>query len=113
LLHKVGHLDDLPRYPGAERLAPARLKLETLPRGYVVQDVTDHTTDDLARVFGWYARRLSLLPDGDDGPTSNCRSLTKLDENWLIHHALAIHLCAQPGGTLIFVQRSLALRRPW
>jgi hypothetical protein len=44
---------------------------------------------------------------------SNCVTVRQHhDLAFVADHAVAVHLCAQPGGTLIFVQRSLVLRSP-
>jgi hypothetical protein len=106
---KADQVNDLLRYPRAERLTPAGLKLAALGHGYLVQHAAYQTTDDLARVHGWYARHLNPEQHEPPDAQSGCLALSRLSAYLHLRHALAVHLCPQPGGTLILVQRSLAL----
>jgi hypothetical protein len=109
---QVGHGQDLLRYPRAERAAPARLRIEYSPSFHLTQRAAYHTADDLARVYGWYARFLNPEQHEPPAADSGCLALTRLSGYLFLRHALAVHLCAQPGGTLIIVQRSLSPRLP-
>jgi hypothetical protein len=116
LLITLSSTDALARYPGSVRLGPARVSWATLPRGYLLQSGAYLTPDDAGEVIGWYARGLRLQPGGEhrqDSAMSNCQVLTRRSDHFLLGYADAVTLCLHPGGTLIFVQRSLVLRRPW
>lgn len=99
--------DSLARYPGAERLAATPLGLDTLLKGTISQNSAYQTADDLPQVLGWYARNFGLghdVPQGD-----NCITMTKADARLFLQHALAVTLCSQPRGTLVFINRSLSV----
>lgn len=99
--------DSPARYPGAERLAAAHLRLDTLPQGAISQSSTYQTADDLPQVLGWYAQNFGLghdVPQGD-----NCITMTKVGAQSFPRQALAVTLCSQLKGTLILVNRSLAV----
>ena len=89
---------NLGRYPGAVRQAAGSLS----------QQSTYQTPDDLPKVLRWYAQHFGLgheMPQGDD-----CVTMTQVDTHVFLQQSLAVTLCAQPRRTLIFVNRSLALR---
>ena len=89
---------NLVRYPGAERQAAGSLS----------QQRTYQTPDDLPQVLRWYAQHFGLgheMPQGDD-----CVTMTQVDTHLFLQQSIAITLCAQPKRTLIFVNRSLAVR---
>jgi hypothetical protein len=98
----------LARYPGAGPLGTARLRLDTLSSGYVSQHDAYQSADDLPKVFGWYARHFSL--GHDEAQSENCLAMTRVAARLLLEHWLSVTLCSHPGRTLIFVNRSLALR---
>lgn len=100
--------ESLVRYPGAERLAAAHLRLDTLPKGTVSQHSAYQTADALPQVLGWYARNFGLGHDEPKG--DNCITMTRVDARLFLQHSLAATLCFQLKGTLVFVNRSLAVR---
>ncbi len=99
--------DGLARYPAAERLAATHVGLGTLTKGYVIQYSAYQTADDLPQVLGWYARNFGLGHDVQQG--DNCITMTKVDAQLFLQHALAVTLCSQPRGTLVFINRSLSV----
>jgi hypothetical protein len=111
-LPRPGSLDGLLRYPRAERVSPTRLSFQYLSSPRVTQSAAYQTTDDLARIHGWYARFLNPEQHEPPGAQAGCLALTRLSQYLVLRLAFAVHLCAQPGGTLIIFQRSLALGLP-
>ena len=99
--------DSLVGYPGAGRLALARLRLDLLPQGTISQYSDYQTTDDLPQVVGWYAENLGLGHDEAQG--DNCITMTRVDAHLFLKHSLTVTVCAHTKRTLIFVVRSLAL----
>ena len=86
------------RYPGAD------------PQATTLFQVTDHyqTADDLPKVLRWYTQHFGLsheLPQGE-----NCVIVTGEDDYLFLHQSLAVTLCTQQTGTLIFVHRTFAVR---
>lgn len=111
LLVGFRHTDGLARYPKAERLAAAHFRLQALPKGYVSQHSAYQTADDLPDVLRWYTRHLGLGQRGPQGAMSGCLTMTKVEAQLFLQHSLAITLCSQPKGTLVFVNRSLTVHR--
>jgi len=96
------------RYPGAEPQAVAASQFQFQPIGSFSQQNAYQTPDDLPQVLAWYAGHFSLgheTPQGD-----HCVTMTRVNEHLILRPSLAITLCAQPTRTLIFVNRSIALR---
>lgn len=96
------------RYPGAERQAAASFQLGLQPTGKLSQQSSYQTPDDLPQVLGWYAQHFGLghdIPQGDD-----CVMVTRVDAHGFLQQSLAVTLCAHPTRTLIFINRSLAVR---
>jgi hypothetical protein len=86
------------RYPGADHQATNQLQVT----------FQYETPDDLPKVLRWYTRHYGLsheLPRGD-----NCVMLTGEDNYLFLQGSLAVTLCAQQRRTLIFVDRSFAVR---
>lgn len=89
---------NLVRYPGAERQAESQFQVTSQYQ----------TTEDLPKVLRWYAQRFGLsheVPQGD-----NCVMVTGEDTYLFLQQSLAVTLCAHQTRTLIFVNRSLAVR---
>lgn len=89
--------DRLVRYPGVNRQATQ----------YQVR-FQYQTSDDLPKVLRWYVQRFGLsheVPQGD-----NCVMVTGENTFLFLQQSLAVTLCAQQRRTLIFVNRSIALR---
>ncbi len=101
--------DGLVRYPGAERVAAMHFRLDTLPKGYILQHSTYRTADDLPAVLGWHVRHFGLGQEYPKTAMGSCLTLTNVDAQLFLQHALAITLCSRPNGTLVFVNRSLAI----
>jgi hypothetical protein len=98
----------LVRYPGAERQAVAPFQIQFQPTGKFSQHNAYQTPDDLPQVLGWYAQHLGLgheMPQGD-----NCVMMTRVGAFLFLQRSFAVTLCADPTRTLIFIDRSLALR---
>lgn len=99
---------DLALYPGAERQAGTQFHLQLQPAANLSQQGAYQTTDDLPQVLGWYAQHAGL---GHDTPQGNdCVKMTQVDTYLFLHRSSSVTLCAQPTRTLIFIDRSLALR---
>lgn len=89
---------DLVRYPGAEHQATAQFQVTSQYQ----------TSDDLPKVLRWYTQHFGLsheVPQGD-----NCVMVTGEDAYLFLQQSLAVTLCAHQTRTLIFVNRSLAVR---
>ena len=89
---------NLVRYPGADRQAAAQFQVTSQYQ----------TTDDLPKVLRWYAQHFGLsheVPQGD-----NCVMMTGEDAYLFLQQSLEVTLCAHQTRTLIFVNRSLAVR---
>ncbi len=111
LLVEFSRSDGLLRYPGAQRLAPTDLKLDTLTRGYVSQSSAYQTPDNPARVLGWYVRRSGVGQRGPKGAMDGCLTLARAHQAPFARLDVAVTLCSQrTGRTLIFVKRSLVMR---
>ena len=99
---------DLVRYPGAEPQSASPFQVRFQPTGKFSQQNAYQTPDDLPQVLGWYARHLGLgheMPQGD-----RCVTMTRVGEILFLQRSLTITLCNHSTGTLIFVDRSLAVR---
>ena len=99
---------DLVRYPGAKRQTVAPFQLWFQLTGKLNQQNAYQTPDDLPQVLGWYAQRLGLgheMPQGD-----HCVMVTQVDARLFLQRSLAVTICAHPTRTLIFINRSLAVR---
>lgn len=101
--------DSSVRYSRAERLAAAYLQLDTLHKGTISLYSAYQTADDLPQVLGWYAQHFGLGHDKPKG--DHCITLTRVDVRLFLQQSLAVTLCFQPKGTLIFVNRQLVLPR--
>lgn len=89
---------NLVRYPGAERQAEAQFQVTSQYQ----------TSEDLPKVLRWYAQHFGLsheVPQGD-----NCVMVTGEDTYLFLQQSLTVTLCAHQTRTLIFVNRSLAVR---
>jgi len=99
---------NLVRYPGAERQAAAQFQLRFQPTGNLSQLSAYQTPDDLPQVLSWYAQHFGLghdMPQGD-----NCVKVTQVKAHLFLQQSLDVTLCAHPTHTLIFINRSLAVR---
>jgi hypothetical protein len=99
---------NLVRYPGAERQAASQFQLRFQPLGNLSQQSAYQTPDDLPQVLSWYTQHFGLghdMPQGD-----NCVRMTQVDAHLFLQQSLAVTLCAYPTRTLIFIDRSLAVR---
>jgi hypothetical protein len=99
---------NLALYPGAERQATTQFHLRLQPTGILTQEGAYQTPDDLPQVLGWYAQHFGLDHDMPQGDT--CVTMTRADSYLFLQQSLAVTLCAHPTRTLIFIDRSLALR---
>lgn len=101
--------DGLVRYPESGRIGNVHLRLDTLAKGYMIQDSAYRSADELPAVLGWYSQNLKIGPDTGLGGMGNCVSLRKSDEHLLFRQMIGITLCSWSEGTLIFVNRSLEI----
>jgi hypothetical protein len=99
---------NLVRYPGAERQATAQFQLRFQPTGNLSQQSAYQTPDDLPQVLGWYTQHFGLSHEMPQG--NNCVTMTQVDPHLFLQQSLAVTLCAHPTRTLIFINRSLAVR---
>jgi len=100
--------DGLVRYPAATRVSED-FRLDTLLRGYISQNGLYQAREELPAVMKWYTQSQGLGLDGLSRAMGECVTLHR-DDNWLlIQHMLGITLCGQSKGTLIFVNRSVAI----
>jgi hypothetical protein len=86
------------RYPGADHRSANRLQVT----------FQYQTPDDLPKVLRWYTQHYGLsheMPQGE-----NCVMVTGEDDYLFLKGSLAVTLCAHQRRTLIFVDRSFALR---
>ena len=97
------------RYPGAGRLSAAHLVLDTLPKGIISLNSAYQTADDLPQVLSWYAQHLGLGHDEPQG--ENCITMSGGDAHRFLQQTLAVTLCSHPNRTLVFINRSLEVRR--
>ena len=88
----------LVRYPGAERQAAAQFQVKSHYQ----------TPDDLPKVLRWYAQHFGLGHEMSQG--DNCVVLTGEQAYLFLQQSLAVTLCDHSTRTLIFIDRSLALR---
>ena len=89
---------NLVRYPGADRQAVAQFQVTSQYQ----------TSDDLPKVLRWYTQHFGLsheVPQGD-----NCVMLNGKRAYLLLQQSLAVTLCDHSTRTLIFIDRSLAVR---
>ena len=103
--------DGLMRYPEAQDIGKAHLRLDTLAKGYVIYASAYRSPHDASTVMAWYVRSLELEPVEAGGGMSNCASLRKSGELPLLRQMIGVTICSQRTGTLIFVNRSLAVRQ--
>ena len=89
---------NLVRYPGADRQATTQFQVTSQYQ----------TSEDLPKVLRWYAQHFGLsheVPQGD-----NCVIVAGEDTYLFLQQSLAVTLCTHKTRTLIFVNRSLAVR---
>ena len=66
------------------------------------------TSDDLPKVLRWYSQHYGLSHEVPQG--ENCVLVTGEDNYLFLQGSLAVTLCAHQTRTLIFVDRSFAVR---
>lgn len=99
---------NLVRYPGAERQTVTPVQLRFQLTGKFSQQNAYKTPDNLPQVLGWYAQHFGL---GHEMPQENhCVTMTQVSARLFLQRSLAVTLCAHPTRTLIFINRSLAVR---
>ena len=108
LLVELSWSDGLIRYPEATRVSQ-HFRLDTLLRGYISQYGFYQTTEELPAVMSWYIQSPGFGLDGLPGVMGECVTFRRTDKWFLVKHMLGITLCAQSKGTLIFVNRNMAL----
>jgi len=89
---------NLARYPGADRQATTQFQVTSQYQ----------SSDDLPKVLRWYTQHFGLsheVPQGD-----NCVMLTGKHAYLFLQQSLAVTLCNHSTRTLIFIDRSLAVR---
>lgn len=86
------------RYPGADRQSTNQFRVT----------FQYQTPDDLPKVLRWYTQHYGLSHEVPQG--ENCVMLTGEDAYLILRQSLAVTLCAHEKRTLIFVDRSLAVR---
>ena len=86
------------RYPGADRQSTNQFQVT----------FQYQTPDDLPKVLRWYTQHYGLSHEVPQG--ENCVMLTGEDNYLFLRQSLAVTLCAHQKRTLIFVDRSLAVR---
>ena len=89
---------NLARYPGADRQATTQFQVTSQYQ----------TSDDLPKVLRWYAQHFGLsheVPQVD-----NCVMLTGKHTYLFLQQSLGVILCDHSTRTLIFIDRSLAVR---
>lgn len=96
------------RYPGAKRQVPAEFQFPFPPTGILRQQSAYQTPDDLAQVLGWYTQQFGLGHERPQG--ENCVTMTRVNQYLVLQQSLTVTLCAHPTRTLIFINRSLAMR---
>ena len=98
LLAGLGWMQNWVRYPGAERQAMGQLQVQSQYQ----------TADDLPKVLRWYAQHFGLGHEISQG--DSCVLLTGKHAYLFLQQSLAVTLCDHSTRTLIFIDRSLALR---
>jgi|SRR5687767_727483 len=91
-------MHNLARYPGADLQATTQFRVTSQYQ----------TSDDLPKVLRWYSQHFGLsheVPQGD-----NCVILTGEHAYLFLQQSLAVTLCDHSTRTLIFIDRSLAVR---
>ena len=91
-------IHNLPRYPGAEPQSMGQFQVKSQYQ----------TPDDLPKVLRWYAQHFGLGHEMSQG--DNCVLLTGTHAYLFLQQSLAVTLCDHQSRTLIFIDRSLALR---
>ena len=86
------------RYPGADHQSSNQFQVT----------FQYQTPDDLPKVLRWYIQHYGLSHEVPQG--ENCVMVTGEDDYLFLQGSLAVTLCAHPTRTLIFVDRSLAVR---
>lgn len=100
--------NNLASYPGAERQAVQGFPLRFQPTEILSQQSAYQTSDDLPQVLGWYAQHFGLSHEIHQG--DNCVTMTQVGTRLFFQQTLDVTLCAYPTRTLIFINRSLAVR---
>jgi hypothetical protein len=104
-LFAVRNLDyTLARYPGAASLGDGHFDLRSALRGYVNQNDTYQTGDNVASVRRWYARHLNVEPAPNIPMQGQCVALEG-DQRLIFRRAVRVSLCSTPHRTLIFVNQ--------
>jgi len=102
--------DGIARYPLSERLAPTNYRLDLRGTLTVSQSSVYRSAEGAVRILGWYARQAGVSSDIVRGALGACQTYTSERAFLLVRQAMAVTLCTQRGGTLIFVNRTLAIR---
>jgi hypothetical protein len=102
--------DGIVRYPLSERLSPTDFRLDLRDKPSLSQSSVYHSADGAVRILGWYARQVGVSSDNVRGALGACQTYRSESEFLLVRQAMAVTLCSQRGGTLIFVNRTFAIR---
>ena len=89
---------NLASYPGADRQAVSQFQVTSQYQ----------TSDDLPKVLRWYVQHFGLSHEVPQG--ENCVMLTGKHAYLFLQQSLAVTLCDHSTRTLIFLDRSLAVR---
>jgi len=96
-------------YPGAARISNhSNLNVADL---YYRHDASFRTKDEFPIVYNWYSSGQGLGPE--QRAQSNCILMARtLSQLYVIERYTGVMLCDTPTGRLIYVTRSVTVRRP-
>ena len=102
---------DPARYPGSTLIGGGHIDLASLHEGIIRQHGAYRTRDDARTVWRWYAGRFDLAPFEQANAMGNCLSLGRDDRQVLTRHMIAVTLCTDTLGTMIFANRTVYMFR--
>jgi len=97
-------------YPGAVRMAEQTV-FKYSPSLSVRSDTSYRSSDEVPAIYNWYSNGFKLGTEAH--AQSGCIQLAKsFTDLGVIERYMSVMMCDTPHGRMIFVMRSLYLRRP-
>ncbi len=95
-------------YPGSVRMAGHNL-YDTRGSLYFRRDTAYRTNDNFTQVYDWYSQTFHLGPEAR--AASACITMERAVTWWRVERYTGVTVCDTPNGRMMYVQRSIMLRR--
>ncbi len=99
---------DAGAYPGSVLVAGHNL-YDTRGSLYFRRDTAYRTSDNFTQVYNWYSQTFHLGPEAR--AASACITMERATTWWRVERYTGVTVCDTPNGRMLYVQRSIMLRR--